>query len=187
MTPRRHDEARRRGYSRQEHRHWKLELVEGVVLVVLGCVAAFVPFGLGIALFIWLILIGGLTGLVTTAVMRKAPGFRWSLASAVLAIAIAAIAFAVPELAVVGLPLLLMGFLVLEGVVTVMLALEHWRDLSNRWGWLLASGIVDLCLAAFIVLGLPTTAPRALGLILAVNLIFGGGAMIGMALAAGER
>jgi uncharacterized membrane protein HdeD (DUF308 family) len=58
--------------------------------------------------------------------------------------------------------LLLMCFLVLEGIVTVMLALEHWRHLSSRWGWMLASGLVDLSLAVFIVVGLPGTAPRAL-------------------------
>jgi uncharacterized membrane protein HdeD (DUF308 family) len=52
---------------------------------------------------------------------------------------------------------------------------------------MLTSGIVDLCLAAFIVLGLPATARWTLGLILAVNLIFGGGAMIGMALAARKQ
>ena len=175
------------GRSRPKHRHWKLELVEGAILVVLGCVAGFVPFGFGIAIFMWLMVVGGITGLITTLMMRKAPGFWWSLASAILAIGIATIMFAVPELAVVGLPLLLMCFLVLEGIVTVMLALEHWRHLSSRWGWMLASGLVDLSLAVFIVVGLPATAPWALGLILAVNLIFGGGAMIGMALAARER
>ena len=169
------------------HRHWKLELVEGTILVVLGCVAGFVPFGFGIAIFMWLMVIGGITGLITTLVMRKAPGFWWSLASAILAIGIASIMFAVPELAVVGLPILLICFLVLEGIVTVMLALEHWRHLSSRWGWMLASGLVDLSLAVFIVVGLPATASWALGLILAVNLIFGGGAIVGMALAAREH
>jgi uncharacterized membrane protein HdeD (DUF308 family) len=175
------------GGSRPKHRHWKLELVEGAILVVLGCVAGFVPFGFGIAIFMWLMVVGGITGLITTLVMRKAPGFWWSLASATLAIGIATVMFAVPELAVVGLPLLLMCFLVLEGIVTVMLALEHWRHLSSRWGWMLASGLVDLSLAVFIVVGLPATASWTLGLILAVNLIFGGGAMTGMALAARER
>jgi uncharacterized membrane protein HdeD (DUF308 family) len=96
---------------RAKHRHWKLEIVEGVVLIVMGCVAGFVPFGFGIAIFMWLLVIGGITGLITTLVMSKAPGFWWSLASAVLAIVIAAIMFAVPELALVGLPLLLLCFL----------------------------------------------------------------------------
>jgi uncharacterized membrane protein HdeD (DUF308 family) len=168
-------------------RHRLLHLVEGAILVFLGIAAVFVPFRLGITLLWWLFLIGGVTGLATTLMMRSAPGFWWSLLSAVLALSVAAMLFAMPELAVVGIPLLLMGFLVLEGGVTVMLALEHWRQLSGRWGWMLASGLVDLSLAAFILLWLPATAPWTLGLILAVNLIFGGGAMIGMALGMPDR
>lgn len=171
---------------RSRHRHWKLEFVEGTILVLLGCAAAFLPFGFGIATFMWLLVVGGVTGLLTTLVMWEAPGFWWSLASAILAIGIASIMFVMPVLAVVGLPILLICFLVLEGIVTVMLALDHWRHLSSRWGWMLASGLVDLSLAVFIVAGLPATASGALGLILAVNLIFGGGAIIGMALAARE-
>ena len=92
--------------------------------------------------------------------------------------------FALPELGLVTLPLLLIAFLVLEGIVTIMLALDHWRELSGRWGWMLASGIVDLSLVVVILIGLPTTSTWAIGLIVAVNLLFGGGAMIGMALAA---
>lgn len=164
--------------------HWKLHVGEGIVLVLLGAAAVFVPFRLGIALLVWLLLIGGIVGLITTALMHRTAGFWWSLLSAVLAIGVACLVFAAPDLAFVGFPLLLMGFLTLEGVVTIMLALEHWRERSARWNWLLASGIVDLCLAVFIIVGLPATATWALGLILAVNLIFGGGAMIGMGLAA---
>lgn len=167
--------------------HWKLQLSEGVLLVLLGIPAVFVPFRWGIALLVWLLLFGGIAGLITTIMMHRATGFWWSLLSAVLAVGIAILVFATPEFAFVGFPMLLMAFLLAEGVVTIMFALEHWRDRSPRWNWMLASGIVDLSLAAFIVLGLPKTANWVLGLILAVNLIFGGGAMIGMALAARDR
>jgi uncharacterized membrane protein HdeD (DUF308 family) len=172
---------------RFERHHWQLQLSEGIVLVLLGIVAVFVPFRMNFALFVWLVLIGGLAGLITTLVMRNAAGFWWSLLSAALAIAIAVFVFTMPELALVGFPLLLMIFLVFEGVVTIMFALDHRRERSARWHWMLASGIVDLCLAVILVIGLPATAGWALGLILAVNLIFGGGAMIGMAIAARDR
>lgn len=167
--------------------HWKLQLSEGVLLVLLGIPAVFVPFRLGIALLVWLLLIGGIAGLITTIVMHRATGFWWSLLSAMLAVGIAIFVFALPDLAFVGFPLLLMAFLIVEGAVTIMFALEHWRDRSPRWNWMLASGIVDLSLAAFIIVELPMTANWALGLILTVNLVFGGGAMIGMALAARNR
>jgi uncharacterized membrane protein HdeD (DUF308 family) len=169
--------------GRTDHHHWKLQLSEGIVLVLLGIAAIFVPPRFGIALLVWLLLIGGLVGLMTTIAMRRATGFWWSLFSAFLAVGLAIFVFAMPELALVGFPVFLMTFLVAEGVVTILFALEHWRDDSPRWNWMLASGIVDLSLAATIMLGLPATASWALGLILAVNLTFGGAAMIGMALA----
>ena len=71
--------------------------------------------------------------------------------------------------------------------MTIMFALAHRRELSGRWGWMLASGIVDLSLAAFILAGLPATAVWAIGLIVGINLLFGGVAMIAMALAGRPR
>jgi uncharacterized membrane protein HdeD (DUF308 family) len=46
---------------------------------------------------------------------------------------------------------------------------------------------VDLTLAAIILIGLPATSVWAIGLIVGVDLVFGGVAMIGMALAARPR
>ena len=55
-------------------------------------------------------------------------------------------------------------------------------ELSGRWGWMLVSGIIDLILAAIIWGGLPGTAEWALGLLVGINMVFGGSAMIAMAL-----
>jgi uncharacterized membrane protein HdeD (DUF308 family) len=46
---------------------------------------------------------------------------------------------------------------------------------------MLLSGIVDLILAGIIFLGLPGSAAWAIGLLVGINLIFGGAAMIAMA------
>ena len=70
--------------------HWVLFLVEGLVLVVLGLAAIVVPAiaTLAVAIFVgWLFLIAGIVGLITTFMMRNAPGFWWSLLSALLSIA----------------------------------------------------------------------------------------------------
>jgi uncharacterized membrane protein HdeD (DUF308 family) len=67
-------------------------------------------------------------------------------------------------------------------VASVMYALEHRQQLSGRWGWMLGSGIVDLILAAIIFAGLPGTAAWALGLLVGINMIFGGSALIAMSL-----
>jgi uncharacterized membrane protein HdeD (DUF308 family) len=171
------------------HQHWVLFLVEGVVLVVLGLAAIIVPVvaTLAFALVIgWLFLISGIIGLITTFWMRSAPGFWWSLLSAVIGIAAGVVLLMWPVSGAVSLTFVLIAFFVIEGIASIMYAVEHRSQLSGRWGWMLASGIVDLILAGIIFAGLPGTAAWALGLLVGINLLFGGTAMIGMALSARE-
>jgi uncharacterized membrane protein HdeD (DUF308 family) len=47
---------------------------------------------------------------------------------------------------------------------------------------MLLSGVVDLLLAGIIFAGFPGTAAWAIGLLIGVNLVFGGAALIAMAL-----
>lgn len=169
--------------SMQEH--WVLFLVEGIILVILGLVAIIVPplATLAVAIFIgWLFLISGIVGLVTTFWMRHAPGFWWSLLSALLGIVAGIVLIGSPVSGAISLTLVLIVFFIIEGVASIMFALEHRRELSGRWGWMLASGIVDLVLAAIIFAGLPLSAAWALGLLVGINLVFGGSALVAMAL-----
>ena len=169
------------------HEHWKLFLIEGVILALLGVAAIAVPWIATLAFTLvlgWLFLISGIVGLVTTFWMRGMPGFWWSLFSAIIAIAAGIILLTSPVSGALSLTFVLIAFFVIEGIVTIMYAIEHRNQLSGRWGWMLASGIVDLILAGIIFAGLPGTAAWALGLLVGINLVFGGTAMIGMALAA---
>jgi uncharacterized membrane protein HdeD (DUF308 family) len=169
------------------HAHWGLFLFEGIVLIVLGAAAIIVPVVATLAFTLligWLFLISGGVGLVTTFWMRNAPGFWWALLSAVIAIGAGVILILRPLTGTLSLTLVLIAFFVVEGIATLMYAIEHRAQLSHRWGWMLASGIVDLILAGIIFAGLPGTAAWALGLLVGINMLFGGVAMIGMALAA---
>jgi uncharacterized membrane protein HdeD (DUF308 family) len=78
----------------------------------------------------------------------------------------------------------LIAFFVVEGIVSIMYAIDHRNQLTGQWGWMLFSGIIDLILAAIIFAGLPGTAEWALGLLVGINMLFGGAALIAMALAA---
>jgi uncharacterized membrane protein HdeD (DUF308 family) len=49
---------------------------------------------------------------------------------------------------------------------------------------LLVNGVIDLLLAAIIFLGLPASAAWAIGIIVGVDMLFGGSSLIAMALAA---
>jgi uncharacterized membrane protein HdeD (DUF308 family) len=118
--------------------------------------------------------------------MRQAPGFWWSLVSAILGIAVGIVLLLWPLSGVLSLTLVLIVYFVIEGVASIMFALEHKRELSGRWGWMLASGIIDLILAAIILAGLPGTAAWAIGLLVGIDMVFGGSAVIAMALHARE-
>ncbi|SEF14675.1 Uncharacterized membrane protein HdeD, DUF308 family [Rhizobiales bacterium GAS191] len=171
------------------HEHWVLFLVEGIILVILGLAAIIIPPIATLAVEIllgWVFLISGIAGLFTTFRMRQAPGFWWSLISATLGIAAGIVLLLWPLSGVLSLTLVLIAYFVIEGVASIMFALEHKQELSGRWGWMLASGIVDLILAAIILSGLPGTAAWALGLLVGINMVFGGSALIAMALHARE-
>ena len=167
------------------HQHWKLYLAEGVALVIFGFIAILVPPIATLAVTIvlgWLFLISGLIGLYTTFMMRHAPGFWWSLLSAALGVLVGGMLLARPITGAFSLTVVVIAFFIIEGVASIMFALEHKRELSGRWGWMLVSGIVDLILAAFVFAGLPSTAAWAIGLLVGINMVFGGSALIAMAL-----
>jgi uncharacterized membrane protein HdeD (DUF308 family) len=167
------------------HEHWKLYFAEGIVLVLLGVIAILVPPIATLAVTIvlgWLFLISGVVGLVTSFWMRHAPGFLWSLISAILGVVVGFLLLASPLSGAFSLTLVLITFFIIEGVVSIMFALDHKRELTGRWGWMLASGLVDLVLAGIIFAGLPGTAAWAIGLLVGINMIFGGSALIAMAL-----
>jgi uncharacterized membrane protein HdeD (DUF308 family) len=165
--------------------HWKFFMGEGVILVVLGIAAIVLPQFASITIAIlvgWLLLMSGVVGLVSTFAARHAPGFGWSLLSAIAGIVAGIVLLLWPLSGVVTLTLVLSAFLCVEGVLSILYALEHRRELSGRWTMLMFSGVVDLVLAALIVGGLPGSAAWAIGVLLGINLLFGGAAQIAMAL-----
>jgi uncharacterized membrane protein HdeD (DUF308 family) len=167
--------------------HWKVFLIEGILLAILGLAAMIVPplASLAVTIFLgWMFLISGIAGLALTFWARGMPGFWWSLLSAVLAIGAGILLLAQPVQGTLTLTIVVGVYFLAEGVATVMYALEHRRELTGRWSWLLIAGIVDIVIAGIIISGLPGSATWAIGLLAGVNLLFGGATLIGMALAA---
>ena len=167
--------------------HWKAFLIEGILLVVLGLAAMILPplASLAVTIFLgWMFLISGVAGLALTFWAREMPGFWWSLVSAVLGIAAGIILLAKPLQGTLTLTIVVGAYFLAEGIATIMYALEHRRELSERWNWMLVSGVLDILIAAMIISGLPGSAEWAIGLLVGINLLFGGTSLIGMALAA---
>jgi len=77
--------------------HLILFLVEGVALILLGLLAIVIPSidSANVTVVLgWLFLVSGAVGLVTTYRARQAPGFWWSLVSALLAIVVGVVLIA---------------------------------------------------------------------------------------------
>jgi uncharacterized membrane protein HdeD (DUF308 family) len=167
------------------HRHRGLFLFEGILLLILGTLAILVPAIASLAatvFFGWLLLLSGIVGLITTIRARRAPGFWWSLLSAIVGVVAGALLIGWPLQGTLSLTSVLIAFLLVEGAASIFYALEHRAGLPSRWGWMLASGILDVALGVILFAGLPGTALWALGLLIGINMIFGGWALIMMVL-----
>ena len=167
--------------------HWKAFLFEGILLVVMGLAAMIVPPLASLAVTIvlgWMFLISGVAGLALTLWARQMPGFWWSLISAALAVGAGIILLARPIQGTLTLTIVVGAYFLAEGVTTIMYALEHRRELSERWSWMLFAGVLDIVISGMIITGLPGSAEWAIGLLAGINLLFGGASLIGMALAA---
>src|ERR1700722_7574301 len=69
--------------------HWVMFLVEGIVLVFLGTLAIILSLIARIAVTVlvgWFLLLSGVVGLISTLRTRHAPGFWWSMLSAIIGI-----------------------------------------------------------------------------------------------------
>lgn len=167
--------------------HWKAFLIEGILLVILGFAAIVVPplASIAVAIFLgWMFLISGVAGLFLTFSARQAPGFWWALVSAIVAIIAGIILLWRPLEGAFSLTIVVGAYFLAEGVTTIMYALEHRKELTGRWGWVLLGGVMDLIISTAIISGLPGSALWAIGLLAGINLVFGGATLIGMALAA---
>jgi len=167
--------------------HWRMYLIEGIILVILGLAAIAVPPLAGLATTLvlgWLFLLGGVVGLISTFSARNAPGVFWSLLSAIVATAAGIVLLWNPVAGVATLTYVLIAFFLIDGVLIIGLALAHRRELSGRWEWMMLGGVMDLVLAAIIIAGLPGTLVWALGLLVGIDLVFGGATLIAMALSA---
>jgi uncharacterized membrane protein HdeD (DUF308 family) len=172
--------------------HWFLFLIEGVALVLLGLLAIAIPSITSqnvTGILGWLFLLSGATGLVTTYWARRAPGFLWSLVSALLGILVGVILIENMSQDLYGglmgwpfhnagpMRLILALFFLVEGGASIMLAIEHRRQFSRYWALMCASGVLDIALASVIIFALPGTSAWTLGFLVGINMIFGGSAL----------
>ena len=167
--------------------HWVLFLIQGVVMAILGLFAVTAPVIATLAVDIyagWLFLISGIVGIITLFTRQQnISSFLWTLVAAALALAVGVLLIWRPAAGILSLTLLLIGFFIAEGVVQILAAFKYRSAVGNAWTWMLFGGIVDLVLAAIILMGWPGTATWTLGLLVGINLFMSGLALVMTSLA----
>jgi uncharacterized membrane protein HdeD (DUF308 family) len=179
-------EGLRRQLASTIHAHWKLFLAQGIVMMVLGFLAVAVPniATLAVEIFVgWLFFVGGIFRAISVWHSRQAPGFAWSLLAAALSVVLGLILIFHPLAGVLTLTMVLVAFFIIEGIASIVAAIEHRQHLRS-WGWVLFSGIIDLLLAYLIWQGWPSSASWAIGLLVGINMLFLGLSLVMTALAA---
>jgi uncharacterized membrane protein HdeD (DUF308 family) len=169
--------------------HWRLFRVQGVLMVILGILAVAWPVVATLAVDIyvgWLFLISGVIGLVAMFSTKDIPAFLWSLVTAALSVAVGILLLLRPAEGAVSLTLVLAAFFVAEGLFQVVTSVAYRDVIGSAWGWMIVSGLADLALAVLIVLGWPMSAAWVPGLLVGINLITSGVAILMTARAARE-
>lgn len=154
----------------------------GVALAALGIAAIAFPFVATVTVELlvgWILAISGGLGLVNALRTPKWRGFTFSLLGAVLSLAIGLLLLAYPLTGILSLTLVMAAFFAAGGVLRVMLALKL-RPLDN-WGWLLASGLLALVVAALILVQWPVAAAWVIGLVVGIDLLAAGVILIVLA------
>jgi uncharacterized membrane protein HdeD (DUF308 family) len=166
--------------------HWQLFLTQGVIMTILGVLAVIWPQISTVAVDVyvgWLFLLSGVVGLATMFLAQDVQAFLWLLLTAALSLFVGIVLLWHPVEGAVSLTLVLIAFFIVEGIFQIAASISYRDVFPDSWGWMLASGIADLILAALIIKGWPSTAGWALGLIVGVNLVTSGAAIIMVALA----
>ena len=163
--------------------------IEGGLLVILGVLAFVLPIFAGIALslvFGWILLISGAMGLASA--LRAGEAHRgMSLVSAAISLIIGALVLWWPVAGALGLTLFMSAYLFLDGVTFIFLALDQNRRGTEPWAWLVAAGLADVFLGVLVFVYAAVAAPLVLGLILGMDLVIAGAALIAISLAVGKE
>jgi uncharacterized membrane protein HdeD (DUF308 family) len=162
---------------------WRRPVVLGVIMVALGIFAIASPYITGVALSLLLgivLIIGAILHVVSVFRMRDTSRIVLSLLLALVYLAAGVVLVSYPLGGLVALTLFLASFFLVEGVLKIVGALEV-RPYAH-WGWNLFSGIVSVLLAVLIWTGWPASVTWAVGLLVGVDLIVTGWAMVAFGL-----
>ena len=162
---------------------WSIAL--SVLMIVAGIVAIFSPMAAGIAvnvLIAWLLVFSGGVHLVFSWFTRTSGGVLWELLVGILYAFIGVYLLVHPLAGLMSLTIALAVYLLLEAILEFVLGFKL-RPLPGS-GWLLFDGIVTLILAVMIWRTWPSSTAWVIGTLVGISMLFSGTSRLMLSLAA---
>jgi uncharacterized membrane protein HdeD (DUF308 family) len=153
--------------------NWSLAL--GVLILLLGIVALFVPTLTALAAnfaLAWIALATGMLQLIHAYQTRKKSHTGWQVMTGLLYLVISALLLIYPVQGIAAIALMLGALILMVGVAELLLALQ--RRPASGWGWVLVSGIVSMLGGVLIAISWPDDAFLLVAAYVGISMISGG-------------
>ena len=163
----------------------KLLLAGGIVSVILGMIAIILPplASVTITYLVGFLLLIGAVTYVAEAISHGTAGHRiWSLILAVLYVIVGVWVIVNPVDGTITLTIALIIFFLVTGVFRLVIGIQTRGSVPNS-GWTIVNGILSIAIALMVWGELPTSAEWAIGLLVGIQLLFNGMALIATAMA----
>ena len=160
------------GVARQQNR-WSLGL--SVVMIVAGIAALLAPLvaGVTLTLFVgWMVVLAGVAQMFYAFSSHGRSHVLWLALVGLLYLLIGIFLVMHPGVALATLTLVLAGYLTVEGVIELVLAFRV-RP-AQSWVWLLLNAVITLVLAVMIWRSWPGSSAWVIGTLIGLSLIFSG-------------
>ncbi len=164
---------------------WKLLLTAGIVSVVLGAIAIILPplASVTITYLVGILLLIGAVAYVAEAISRGSTGHRiWSAIVAVLYVIAGVWLIINPVEGTITLTWVLAIFFLVIGVMRLIMGFSMRGKVPNA-GWTIVNGVLSVLIAVLVIGNLPSAADWAIGLLVGIQLLFDGMALIATAMA----
>ena len=162
---------------------WSIGL--SVLMIVAGFLAIASPLAAGIAvnlLVAWLLVFSGCVHLMFSWYTRTSGAFLWELLVGILYLFIGGYLLVHPVAGLMSLTIALAAYLFLEAMLEFILGFKL-RPLPGS-GWLLFDGIVTLILAVMIWRAWPSSSEWVIGTLVGISMLFSGSSRLMLSLAA---
>jgi len=162
---------------------WSIGL--SILMIVAGVLAIVVPPAAGFAVVVvlaWLLVFSGVARVVFAWHTRTAGGFLWEQLLGLIYILLGGYLLLHPVAGLASLTLVLATYLILEAALEFSLSyfLRHMHGAT----WLLLDGIITLILALMIWRSWPSSSEWVIGTLVGISMVFGGVSRLALALGA---